>query len=127
LQGPPPGPLPPGIGGVPPLPAADTEVTLIVRVPDGATVWVNGAKTNQTGVRREFVSTGLTPGRTYTFLVRAQWADGRGIVTDRDRVVTVQAGERRAIDFGLTALPLGAGPPAPIVPSAPPVLAPAKP
>jgi uncharacterized protein (TIGR03000 family) len=131
LQGPPPSPLPAGIGGPPAVPTADTEVSLIVRVPESATVWVNGSKTNQTGVRREFVSTGLTPGRTYTYMVRAQWTDGRGIARDADRVVTVQAGERRAIDFGGPMPPaLGSVPPAPlapIVPSAPPVLAPAKP
>jgi uncharacterized protein (TIGR03000 family) len=75
-------------------------VALVVRVPEGATVWVNGSKTTQTGARREFVSAGLTPGRSYTYLVRARWTTANGLIEDHDRAITVQAGERRAIAFG---------------------------
>ncbi|QJW99429.1 TIGR03000 domain-containing protein [Frigoriglobus tundricola] len=99
LPGAGPAPAPGGVQG-PPVASADTEVTLIVRVPANAKVWVNGVKTTQNGTRREFTSSGLTPGRSYTFLVRAQWGESDGNAVDNDRRITVQAGERRAIDFG---------------------------
>jgi len=100
------GPAPaPGGAPAPLVPSADTEVTLIVRVPANATVWVNGAKTTQNGARREFTSSGLTPGRSYTFLVRAHWDESDGNAVDNDRRITVQAGERRAIDFGSAPAP----------------------
>jgi len=93
---------------LPPLPIQhlDTEVTLIVRIPAEAILWVNGSKTTQTGSRRQFTSRGLEPGRTYTFHLRAQWTDPNGAAMDHDRSITVQAGERRAIDFAaLPAIP----------------------
>ena len=90
----------PGGGPIPSVPSADTEVTLIVRVPAAATVWVNGVKTNQNGPRREFTSSGLTPGRSYTYSVRVHWDEQDGNAVDNERRITVQAGERRSIDFG---------------------------
>jgi uncharacterized protein (TIGR03000 family) len=86
---------------IPPIPgqAIDTDVTLIIRSNPDATIWINGVKTTQTGARREFTSSGLTPGRTYTFDVRAQWGGADGRALDLHRRVPVQAGERRSIDF----------------------------
>ena len=99
---------------LPPLRSPDTDVTLIVRVPPSATVWINGAKTTQNGPRREFTSTGMTLGRSYTFFVRAQWTEPNGAVVDTDRQLTVLAGERRAVDFGTTP-PAGDAKPAPVL------------
>jgi uncharacterized protein (TIGR03000 family) len=84
----------------PPAAATDTDVSLIVRVPAEAVVWVNGTKTSQTGPRREFVSSGLAPGQSYSFLVRAQWTGPDGKPATSDQRISVRAGERRALDFG---------------------------
>jgi uncharacterized protein (TIGR03000 family) len=85
-------PSPPG-----PLPVAD--VTLDIRTPADASVWINGIKTNQTGPSREFVSSGLDAGRKYTFDIRAQWTTADGKPVDTNRHVHVQAGERCTIDL----------------------------
>ena len=84
---------------IPIVKSPDTDVALIVHTPADAVVWVNGVKTTQTGPRREFVSSGLTPGLSYTFDIRAQWVAQDGRSMDIHRRVPAQAGERRAIDF----------------------------
>jgi uncharacterized protein (TIGR03000 family) len=88
------------MGHYPAAPAGDNDVTLIVRVPAEAAVWVNGTKTNQAGPRREFVSSNLAPGQSYTFMVRAQWTGANGKPVISDQRMSVRAGERRAIEFG---------------------------
>jgi uncharacterized protein (TIGR03000 family) len=88
--------------GADPSPAArspETDVTLIVRTLENTLVWINGMKTNQTGTRREFVSAGPEIGRTYTYLVHAQWTGADGKVVDRVQSVPMQAGEKRVVDF----------------------------
>jgi uncharacterized protein (TIGR03000 family) len=77
------------------------EVTLMIHTPSEATVWINGNKTTQTGANREFVSTGLAQGRSYTFDIRAEWKDSNGQLLEHERRIPVQAGERRLIDFTL--------------------------
>ena len=78
-------------------------MTLIVRTPADATVWINGVKTTQTGPRREFVSSGLAQGRNYTFDMRAEWMGLDGKSVEIHRRVPAQAGERRLVDFTLPA------------------------
>jgi uncharacterized protein (TIGR03000 family) len=106
--GPPPGPVaaPPGVSVPPGGPAAaapvrlsDTDVLLSIRVPADATVRINGLPTAQEGTRREFLSSGLAPGRTYTFVVTARFAGPNGQPVEVERRLAVQGGERRAIDF----------------------------
>jgi uncharacterized protein (TIGR03000 family) len=70
-----------------------------VCVPAEAAVWINGVRATQTGPLREFVSSGLAPGRTYTFTVAARWTGPDGQVADAQRRVTVQGGEHRTVDF----------------------------
>jgi uncharacterized protein (TIGR03000 family) len=93
----------PAAGGpnAPPPPQVlnESNVLFSVRVPADAQVWINETITSQTGPRREFVSSGLLPGKTYTFTIRAQWTGPDGKPTAQERRVTVQGGERRAIDF----------------------------
>jgi uncharacterized protein (TIGR03000 family) len=64
-------------GNVTPVSLTAADVMLSVHVPPEATVWVNAEKTTQSGPYREFVSSGLEPGRTYTFDLRAP-VDGAG-------------------------------------------------
>ena len=103
--------LPPG-WGAPPAPSGgmvaapppsliDSNVVLWVNTPPDALVWVNGNKTNQTGPRRQFLSTGLAPGRTYTYDIQVQWKGPDGKWVDLAQHVSVKGGERRIVDFGL--------------------------
>ena len=107
-QGPVPG-APAGPAPGTPLRLTDTDVLLSIRVPPNAVVRINGEKTNQNGPRREFMSSGLSPGLTYPFVVTAQWTAPNGQTVDLQRCVHVQGGERRTIDF------LTPSPPAPDV------------
>lgn len=97
-----PGPAPaPSTSSVPtaPIRLTDSDMLLSMRVPPDAVVRINGEKTNQSGPRREFLSSGLSPGRTYTFVVTAQWTEPDGQDVQLERRVQVQGGERRNVDF----------------------------
>jgi uncharacterized protein (TIGR03000 family) len=82
-----------------PVRLTDSDVLLSIRVPPDAAVWINGEQTAQSGPRREFASSGLEPGRTYTFVVTARWAGPDGQVVELERRVHVQGGERRNLNF----------------------------
>jgi uncharacterized protein (TIGR03000 family) len=86
----------PPAADMPPLTAED--VVLHVHVPPAATVWINGIKTATTGEFREFMSTGLAPGKSYTYIVRVKWSDGP-LEFDQTRKIKVQGGEVRNVDF----------------------------
>lgn len=90
---------PPGPAPGTPFRITDADMLLSIRVPPDAVVRINGAKTNQSGPRREFLSSGLAPGRTYTFVVTAQWTGSNGQAVDLEQRVHVQGGERRNVDF----------------------------
>lgn len=83
----------------------DTDVLLNIRVPADAVVKINGVQTTQTGPRREFMSSGLSPGRTYTFTVAARWMAPNGQAVDLEQRVSVQGGERRNVDFLMQSYP----------------------
>lgn len=80
------------------VPLTDADALFSVRVPASATIWVNGDKTSQTGAQREFITNGLTPGKSYTYEIRARWMQN-GQEVDRVQKVKVQGGERRVVDF----------------------------
>lgn len=82
-----------------PLRLTDSDVILSVRVPSDAVVRINGEATTQNGPRRDFVSSGLSPGRTYTFVLSAHWTGPNGQQVELERRVQVQGGERRNVDF----------------------------
>ena len=68
-------------------------VTLRMRVPSDARVWIEDAAMSQSGSDRSFVSPPLTSGRDYVYHVRAQWNEN-GKTVERKREVTVHAGDR---------------------------------
>ncbi len=72
---------------------------LVVAPSENADVYFEGAKTQQTGTQREFVSPALTSGRVYTYHVRAAWTDTSGKQHDETRDVPVRAGQWLAVDF----------------------------
>jgi uncharacterized protein (TIGR03000 family) len=70
-----------------------------VRVPAGAEIWFEGAKTGQSGSTRTFVSPPLEKGQTFTYEIRARWTqDGKPV--EQTRHVNVRAGENVQVDFG---------------------------
>jgi uncharacterized protein (TIGR03000 family) len=106
-------PVPPAAGGAPaggPVRLTDADVMLSILVPPQAVVRINGAQTAQGGPRREFVSSGLAPGRMYTFVVTARWPGQNGQAVELEQRIRVQGGERRHVDF-LTLSPASEDPP----------------
>ncbi len=78
------------------------QALLVVRLPAGATLTVDSSPTRQTGPERTFLSPPLTPGKTYSYELKATWEEG-GKVKSVTREATVYAGKRTVID--LTAEP----------------------
>jgi uncharacterized protein (TIGR03000 family) len=81
-------------------PGSAAYITL--RVPAGAEVWFDGARTRQTGPVRQYSSPPLSPGRTYTYQVRVRWEEG-GKAVEQTRRIKVQANAR--VDLDLTRPP----------------------
>jgi uncharacterized protein (TIGR03000 family) len=77
---------------------SDRTVLIDVRVPPDAEIWFEGAKTQSTGMFREFVSPALEPGQDYTYQVRARWMEN-GQEVNKDRELRVRAGNQLALDF----------------------------
>ncbi len=85
------------------IPTAANSGLLTVWVPYDAKVTVNGLVTKSTGSRRRFVSYGLKPGFTYTYVVRAEIVrDGR--VIEDSRTITLTTGQRTAVAFGFNTI-----------------------
>jgi uncharacterized protein (TIGR03000 family) len=72
----------------------DAPVVINALVPAGAQLWVDGAKTKQTGDNRRFVSPPIRSGHVYVYHVRVV-SDGRDI----DKAVRVRAGDNITLDF----------------------------
>jgi uncharacterized protein (TIGR03000 family) len=68
------------------------SVTIRMRVPTGARVWLGSKETSQTGTDRMFVSPSLEPGYEYVYHIRVQW-NQNGETVERNREVTVHAGD----------------------------------
>ena len=79
-------------------PAADTAAHVTVRAPANARVWIGGWETPNTGSVREFDSPPLTPGKQYSYAVRAQWQENGRMVTQTQEV-DVSAGARSEAVF----------------------------
>lgn len=73
-------------------------VTLIVRVPANAEVFLNGSVTKATGTVREYVSPPLETGWKYSYEIRGRWTEN-GQPVERTRVLRVQPGQRLDIDL----------------------------
>jgi len=82
---------------------------IAVKVPADAEVWFGSGKTQLTGALREFVSPSLTPGKEYSYEIKARWIEG-GQEVVQTRRVDVGAGAWKAVDFTRPA-PEGVEPP----------------
>jgi uncharacterized protein (TIGR03000 family) len=91
-------------------PTTATTARITVRVAPDAQIWFDDTATKQTGALREFESTPLTPGKTYTYDIRAQWRENGREVT-QSRHVGVHAGGRVTVDFTSPSAQDNAAPP----------------
>jgi uncharacterized protein (TIGR03000 family) len=83
----------------------DTPADVTVVVPENAKLWFNDVPINTTGATREFQTPALTPGREYTYQVRATWMqNGREI--SQTQTLPVSAGSHARIVFSPTS-PVG--------------------
>ena len=78
--------------------ASNTTAHVTVRAPANARVWIGGWETPNTGAVREFDSPPLTPGKQYTYEVKAQW-DQNGRMMNQTQQVDVSAGSRSEAVF----------------------------
>jgi uncharacterized protein (TIGR03000 family) len=78
--------------------APDNAAHLRVIVPAGAKVWFGNSATQQSGRERFFESPQLTPGKDYTYDVKATWTENGTEVT-RTRHVGVRANSTLTVDF----------------------------
>ena len=69
-----------------------------VRVPAGASVFVNGRPTRSAGVRRWYVSRGLEPGRAYAYEIRVELMRGDESLVETKRI-RVRGGQRADLEF----------------------------
>jgi uncharacterized protein (TIGR03000 family) len=81
-----------------PTEADRRRADITVQVPQGATLWFDGTKTNQTGAVRSFISPPLQAGRKYAYDVRARWTEN-GKVREENRTVQVHAGDRLQVNL----------------------------
>jgi uncharacterized protein (TIGR03000 family) len=79
-------------------PAQDNTARVRVVVPPDARVWFGNAATQQSGSVRFFQSPELTPGKDYTYDVKATWTENGKDVT-RTRHADVRANATATVDF----------------------------
>jgi uncharacterized protein (TIGR03000 family) len=71
---------------------------LVVEVPAGAKIFVNGSETKSTGGVRRFMSRGLQAGKQYEFAVKMT-VDRDGTPAEETKMVSLTAGERSTVSF----------------------------
>jgi uncharacterized protein (TIGR03000 family) len=82
---------------------APAPATMVVSLPEDATLLVNNTPTTSTTARRVFVSPPLPPGRDYMYTLRAEVVrDGQKMTTTRQ--VIVRAGQESRVEMELPVL-----------------------
>jgi uncharacterized protein (TIGR03000 family) len=74
------------------------SVVLVAHLPEDAQIWFDDTPTQQRGMLRKFVSPPLTPGRSYTYMVRVAWRE-EGRWADQVHSLSVHAGDLQCIDI----------------------------
>ncbi len=97
-------PLPPLGGGtvtvIPPPQASSDRAKITVKLPLGATLYVDARRNDRPGPVREFTTPVLKKGELYTYTLRVEWRnDGR--TESEERKVEFMAGELHTVDFTL--------------------------
>lgn len=85
----------------------DNTAHVIVSLPSDAELLFDGTKTTSAGSVREYQSPPLTPGRRYTYELRARWSENGQEVTQTQQV-GVTAGAHVNVSFPVPAKPTGA-------------------
>jgi uncharacterized protein (TIGR03000 family) len=104
----PPVPAPPANPTLPTtssLPTRENSGLLIVWVPAGAKVFINGKETATQGTRRRYVSFGLQSGLNYKYEVRAELARN-GMLAEESKTVMLTAGAIEGVAFGFNREPI---------------------
>jgi uncharacterized protein (TIGR03000 family) len=79
-------------------PLTDNSAGVHIRVPSGATLWVDDVRTQKTGTERDFVSPPLKLGTTFEYEIKARWMEN-GKPVEQTRTVKVRANETSNVDF----------------------------
>lgn len=79
-------------------PANLDTAKITVKLPAGATLFVNGGKNNRTESVREFTTPALTPGKVYTYTMRAE-ITRNGLPEYQESKVEFRAGDALTVDF----------------------------
>jgi len=82
---------------VKPLPSMDVA-KITVKLPKGATLFVNGGKNERTELVREFTTPTLTPGKVYQYTMRAELTRN-GLPEYQESKVDFRAGDSLTVDF----------------------------
>jgi uncharacterized protein (TIGR03000 family) len=72
---------------------SDSPANLTVNVPADAEIWLGETKMASTGSVRVFYSPPLTPGRQYTYDIRAHWKDNGRDITQTQNVDVTAGGD----------------------------------
>jgi uncharacterized protein (TIGR03000 family) len=84
-----------------PAPAPSGSARLTVQLPAGAKLWIDGQSTQQTGALRMIETPPtLEPGRSYSYKLRAEWAE-KGQPVERERDVSFQAGNQVVVNMNI--------------------------
>jgi uncharacterized protein (TIGR03000 family) len=76
----------------------NNEATIVVHVPQEATLTIDGQPTQSRSDTRTFLSPELQPGKVYTYTIHGEMnRDGRNLQTDR--TVEVRAGQRSEVNL----------------------------
>lgn len=90
---------------VTPPPGLDVA-KITVKLPKGATLFVNGGKNERTELVREFTTPSLTPGKAYQYTMRAELVRN-GLPEYQESKVDFRAGDTLTVDFTSLADPPG--------------------
>jgi uncharacterized protein (TIGR03000 family) len=80
------------------LPAELNVAKITVKLPAGATLFVNGGKNERTELVREFTTPPLTPGKGYQYTMRAE-ISRNGLPEYQESKVDFRAGDALTVDF----------------------------
>ena len=94
--------LMPPVTTKPPLP--QDRAKIVVKLPPGATLFVDGRRNERSDAVREFTTPALTPGKDYAYMMKAEWRRNGRPETQEQRI-EFRGGEQLTVDF--TAGPTG--------------------
>jgi uncharacterized protein (TIGR03000 family) len=89
-------PLLPPVTTKPPVP--QDRAKIVVKLPPGATLFVDGRRNERSDAVREFTTPVLSPGKEYAYLMKAEWRrDGRP--ETQEQRIEFRGGEQLTVDF----------------------------